>query len=147
MGLLLLTLALNARAGAFFILPVIILWGAWSFRGVARVSWRFLIGGAGVVLFGFILNSILLKIIGSPHGMAFSNFSYTLYGLIVGGTWTQVMVDHPEIKALAEPELSRRIYALAFEALRAHPLSLASGLCRAWQQFMLEDYVFSFISN
>jgi hypothetical protein len=147
LGILLLTLGLNARAGALFILPFIILWGAWSFQRTAHVSWRFLIGGASAVLLGFILNSILLKIIGSPQGMAFSNFSYTLYGLIVGGNWTQVRVDHPELKALGEPELSRRIYALAFEALRAHPLSLVTGSLRAWKQFIVDDYVFSFISN
>jgi hypothetical protein len=147
LGLLLLTLALSARAGAFFILPAIILWGAWSFRGAARVSWRFLLGGASVVLLGFILNSLLLKIIGSPDGESFSNFSYTLYGLIVGGNWTQVMADHPELKALGEPELSRKIYALAFEVLRANPLGLVNGLIRAWKQFLFEDYIFSFISN
>jgi hypothetical protein len=147
LGILLLTLALNARAGALFILPFIILWGAWSFRGTARFSWRFLIGGASVVLLGFILNSILLKIIGSPQGMAFSNFSYTLYGLIVGSNWTQVRVDHPELKALVEPELSRKIYALAFEAIRAHPFGLVTGSLRAWKQFIFDNYVFSFISN
>ena len=147
LGLLLLTLALNARAGAFFILPAIILWGAWSFRGTARVSWRFLLGGASVVLLGFILNSIVLKIIGSPDGIAFSNFSYVLYGLLAGGNWTQVLVDHPELKDVSDPELSRRIYALAFEALRANPLGLVKGSLRAWKQFLFDDYVFSFIAN
>lgn len=147
LALLLLTLALNARAGAFFILPAIILWGAWSFRGASRVSWRFLLGGASVVLLGFILNSLLLKIIGSPNGVSFSNFSYVLYGLIVDSNWTQARIDHPELKALGEPELSRRTYALAFEALRANPLGLVSGLIRAWKQFLFENYIFSFISN
>jgi hypothetical protein len=147
LGILLLTLALNARAGAFFILPAIILWGAWSFRGAARFSWRFLLGGASVVLLGFILNSLLLKIIGVPGGIAFSNFSYTLYGLIVDSDWTQVLVDYPELKDVSEPELSRRVYDLAFEALRGNPRGLVNGSLRAWQQFLFDDYVFSFIPN
>ena len=147
LGILLLTLGLNARAGAFFILPALILWGAWSFRGSVRFSQRFLIGGASAVLLGFIINSILLKILGSPDGVAFSNFSYTLYGLIVGGNWTQVLTDHPELNGVSEPELSQRIYALAFEALRANPLGLVHGSLRAWKIFLFEDYVFSFITN
>ncbi len=31
-GIFLLTLALNARAGAFFVLPVLVIWAAWVFR-------------------------------------------------------------------------------------------------------------------
>jgi hypothetical protein len=147
LGILLLTLALNARAGTFFILPAILLWGLWSFRGTARFSHRFLIGGASAVWLGFILNSILLKVIGSPEGLAFSNFSYTLYGLIRGGDWTQVMVEHPELNIVKEPELSKRIYALALEALLAHPLSLLSGSLRAWRLFIFDDFVFSFVRN
>lgn len=146
-GLFLLTLALNARAGAFFILPAIILWGAWSFREAAHFSPRFLLGGVSVVLLGFILNSIMFKFIGSPNGMIFSNFSYVLYGLIVGSDWTQVTIDHPEINALNEPEHSKRIYALAIEALRTHPLGLVIGSLRAWKQFLLGHYVFSYINN
>ncbi len=147
LGIFLLTLALNARAGAFFILPALILWGTWSFRGSAHFSRRFLIGGSSVVLFGFILNSILLKIIGSPEGIAFSNFSYTLYGLIVGGNWTQVLTDHPELNGVIEPELSRRIYGLALDALRANPFGLVTGSLRAWKEFLFGENVFSFIDN
>ena len=146
-GILLVTLALNARAGAFFILPALILWGSWSFRGTARFSWRFLLGGASVVLLGFILNSILLKVIGSADSMAFSNFSYTLYGLIVGGGWTQVIQDHPELSSMSDTEAAQKIYALAFEALRANPFALVTGSLRAWEEFLFKDYVFSFIPD
>jgi hypothetical protein len=147
LGILLLTLALNARAGAFFVLPAIILWGAWSFRGAARFSRRFLIGGSSVVLLGFLLNLILLKVIASPEAVPLSNFSYTLYGLIVGGRWTTVLSDHPELNVISEPELSRRIYDLAFEALRANPFGLVTGSLRAWKEFMFDSYTFSFIQN
>jgi hypothetical protein len=147
LGLFLLTLALNARAGAFFILPAIIIWGTWSFRGTAQFSWRFLLGGTSVMLLGFLLNLIVLKTVGSPDGVGFSNFSHTLYGLIVGGDWTQVTIDHPEVESLNEPELSQRIYALAFEALRANPLGLVHGSMRAWKLLLFNDYIFSFTHN
>jgi len=146
-GIFLLTLALNARAGAFFILPALILWGTWSFRGADRFSMRFLIGGSSVVLLGFILNSILLKFVGSPNGIGFSNFSYTLYGILTESNWTQVRVDHPELNNIVEPELSRRIYALAFEKLRDNPFALVTGSFRAWNLFILGDYAFTFVNN
>jgi len=146
-GILLLTIALNARAGAFFILPALVLWGTWSFRGALRFSWRFLLGGSSLVLLGFILNSILLKIIGSADAIAFSNFSYTLYGLIVGGDWGQVIQDHPEVANMSDSQAAQKIYALAFEALRTHPLGLLNGSLRAWDEFLFKDYIFSFIPD
>lgn len=147
LGLFLLTLALNARAGAFFILPALIVWGAWFFRGSSRFSLHFLLGGFSVVLLGFILNSILLKTIGHPNGMGNSNFSYTFYGLLTGGNWKTVLTAHPELKGISDPELSRRIYGLAFEVLWSNPLSLVTGSLRAWNQFLFKDYAFSFVLN
>ena len=147
LGILLLTLALNARAGAFFILPAIILWGAWSFRGANRFSLRFLLGGTSIVFLGFILNSILLKFLGSPDAIAFSNFSYVLYGLITGNDWTQVLQDYPALNEMNEAEAAQKIYALVFDVLRTHPFALFTGSFRAWQQFLFEDYIFSFVRN
>jgi hypothetical protein len=147
LGILSLTLALNARSGAFFILPALLLWGAWSFRHSSRISWRFLIGGAGVVLLGFILNSLVFKAVSSPHAGANSNFSYTLYGLIVGGDWRTVFAKHPEIESLSDIEKGKKIYALVLEAIRANPLSLVSGSMRAWKQFLFDNFIFSFATS
>ncbi len=147
LGIFLLTLALNARAGTFFILPALILWGTWAFRGTAHFSRRFLLGGVSVVLLGFILTSILNKIIGAPDAIAFSNFSYTFYGLMVGSDWTQVLQDYPDLNGMSDSEAAKKIYALAFDVLRTHPLALVTGSLRAWKQFLFEDYIFSFVRN
>jgi hypothetical protein len=147
LGILLLTLALNTRAGAFFILPALLLWGAWSFRGSSRLSVRFLIGGASVVLLGFILNSLVLKAIGSPDALAYSNFSYSLYGLLVGGDWQTAVAKYPDILSLEEPARSQRVYELALEALRANPFSLVRGCMRAWTDFLWNDFIFSFVTS
>ncbi len=144
LGILLLTLALNVRAGAFFILPALILWGSWSFRRTNRFSWRFLLGGFSVVLLGFVINSIVTKSICPPNVVGFGNFSYTLYGLITGGDWQQVLVDHPE-RAKSGGFSDSEIYGLAFEALRANPLGLVTGMFRAWKIFLFSDYPFSFV--
>jgi hypothetical protein len=147
LGILLLTLALNTRAGAFFILPALILWGTWSFRGSSRFSMHFLIGGASMVLLGFILNSLVLKMVGSPNALAYSNFSTSLYGLVAGGNWLTVTTKYPELLAIEEPERSRRIYGLALEIIRANPLSLVRGCLRAWTDFLWHDFIFSFVTS
>jgi hypothetical protein len=146
-GIFVLTLALNARAGAFFILPALILWGAWCFRGSSRFSVRFLVSGVGVVLLGFILNSIVFKAIGSPNTSANSNFSYTLYGLLVGGRWDTVFTDYPQLRTLGDIERAKKVYELALETFRAAPLNLVSGLLRAWKQFFFDNFIFSFVKS
>ena len=147
LGIFLLTLALNTRAGAFFILPALLLWGAWSFRGASRFSQRFLIGGVSAILLGFIVNSIVFKATASPNAATNANFSYVLYGLIVGGKWDTVFTDYPELLSLSLAERSQRVYELAFEALRANPFALVIGFIRAWKQFLFDNFVFSFVPS
>lgn len=148
LGIFLLTLALNARAGAFFVLPALILWGSWAFRHQSLFSRHFLVGAVSAVLLGFLLNFILLRIVASPDQAPFSNFSYSLYGLVVGGKgWTQVLSDYPELAAINEPELSQRIYALSFQAFQANPLGLIIGVLKTWSDyfFNLKVAAFSFL--
>jgi len=140
-GTFLLTLALNARAGAFFILPAIIIWGIFYFRSQNRFSLHFLIGGISAVFLGFLLNQITLKVFGHPDGVAFSNFAHTFYGLVVGGkSWTQIYVDHPGVQ-------EHEMYPLAFEALRQNPFGLVIGIFKAWQDYFNPEAfgAFSFV--
>ncbi len=120
-GLGLLTLALNARAGAFFILPALILWAALSFRP-RMPFWR--TGGlaVAVVITGFMLNLILVRLIADPHSALFSNYSYTLYGLASGNKgWDQVIRDHPEVT-------EREVMPLAIQKIRSEPTLLLQGM-------------------
>ena len=134
LGIALLSLALNARAGAFFILPAIAIWGTICFRGKAKFSLRFLMGSIVAILSGFILNSVFLKILGSPDGIVFSNFSHTLYGLVLGGkTWTQILADHPGAQ-------EKDFYALVFEAFRQNPFGIVVGSLKAWIQYFIPNW-------
>jgi hypothetical protein len=134
LGLFLLAVALCARAGAFFALPALVLWGTWVFRGEKRFSASFFCGGTIAVAAAFALDALLRRVISPPGAPAFSNLSYCLYGLLVGGDWTVVFTQHPELRQLVEPELPRRIYALALAMLKEHPLWLFAGILRAWKQ-------------
>ncbi|MGR0480649.1 MAG: hypothetical protein ACTFAL_04395 [Candidatus Electronema sp. V4] len=133
-GLLLLTLALNVRAGAFFILPTLLLWAGRHWRQAARFS--FTAAGLAVLAIGlgFALNSAALHLVGQ-EGAGQGNFSFTLYGLVHGGDWTLVKQQHPEILKLEEVERHKAIYKLAWAKIAAEPVSLLRGAMRAWAAF------------
>jgi len=141
LGIFLLAFALNARIGTVFVLPAVILWGAYWFRRSARLSGLFLVGGVGAVFLASALNVVLLKQVGAPNGSPpFANFSYTLYGIVTHTSWTQVMVDHPEITKMTNAERLFAISDLTFDLIRQNPWRLVTGIFRGWQGFFWEDY-------
>ena len=141
LSLFLLSIALIARAGPFFILPFLIFGISFYLRGKKNI-WRFIIPSSAAVLLGFCFNLIIFDILGSPTGTLFSNFSYTLYGLSQGGAgWTRIMVDHPEILALNETELSKQIYEFAFSAIKVSPWNFIVGCSKQY------IYFFNFIKS
>jgi hypothetical protein len=146
-GILLLALAMNARAGAFLVLPALVFWGSWFFRGESRVSLRFLGWGFGALFLSFLLNYLTLLIVGSPD-VAFSNYAYVFYANVVGAkSWQQVRLDYPEVLELSGSDLSSRIYELAFERLRENPLILVRTSLEAIAVFLgpTSEGSFSFV--
>jgi hypothetical protein len=136
-GIFLLTMALNARAGAFLVLPMLVLWGSWYFRGNSRISLRFFFGGCGAILIGFLLDAILRRMIANSGGMAYGNFSYSLYGLVVGNKgWLQAGIDHPEILTMDYSRQYSYVYQLAFQAFRTDPIRTLGGFLGAWKDFL-----------
>ncbi|HMD81875.1 MAG TPA: hypothetical protein VKE92_11235, partial [Anaerolineales bacterium] len=127
-GLGLLTLALNARAGAFFILPALILWLAFFFRQQTPF-WRAAGSGILVVVTVFLLNLILVRVIAEPQAAAFSNYSYTLYGLASGNKgWDQVIKDHPNVS-------EEEVMPLAIQKIRSEPTLLLQGMSGAFTDY------------
>ena len=141
-GLLLATTALVVRAGAFFVLPGLILWRAWLLGTSGRARMALVAEGIGAVGLGFLLNILVLKAIGPPGAAPFSNFTYTLYGLAAGGNgWKQVYLDHPGLASLAEPAQSRRALELAFALIRTEPLGLLRGSLRSWADYLSGTWI------
>ncbi|WP_013323779.1 hypothetical protein [Gloeothece verrucosa] len=145
LGIFLLTLALNTRAGAFLILPALIGWGTLFFRGESRFSSKFFLGGVSVVLLGFIINSIVFKVTAAPDALSNGNFAYTVYGLAVGGMWDSVLLDYPELLNLNSEERQDKIYLLAWKAFRDNPLILGGSLLKAWKIFIWDNFIFSYL--
>jgi len=139
-GLGLLSLALIARAGAFFILPILVVWITILFR-TKNAAWRAPVLAIAVIASAFILNSILLKTIAEPQGVPFSNYSYTLYGLASGNKgWTQAGQDYPNA---TESE----VMSLALQKIRSDPALFLRGMLRSTRDYFTPDRgAFTFIS-
>ena len=119
-GLFLLTLALNARSGAYLILPALVLWFAWFFRDENRLSWKCLIVAGAVVIIAFGINLFLLKQLAVAESIPNSNYSFSFYGLAVGGKgWTQIMVDHPEVMSMNLTDQTNTIFKLAIQSIQS----------------------------
>lgn len=149
-GLALLSLGLNARAGAFFVLPVLFVWLTWRARADGRRAMTLTAGwSAAAIVAGFIPARILTAMYGAPEGVAFGNLAPTLYGLAVGGKgWLQVYADHPAIKNLpSEAAHFTEIYRLALAAVLAEPWKLPLGVLRAYNDYIFNTGWINFFRN
>lgn len=149
-GLMVLALGLNARAGAFFVLPALVLWLAWRARADGRRAMLITAAWAsGAVALGFVPARLLTAAFGAPEGIAFGNLAPTLYGLAVGGKgWLQVYADHPQIRDLpGEAAQFAEIYRLALAAFLAEPWRLLLGILRAYNDYLFNTGWVNFFRN
>jgi hypothetical protein len=137
-GFFLLALALNIRAGAFFILPALLLWFWITYK--KDFGWKGLLFVSMAVVVAMTCNVIVKRGIGNPEGVLFSNYSHTLYGLASGNAgWQQVLTDHPTVK---EDE----IFGLAINKIKREPALFGLGMARAFQDyFRMHSGAFSFM--
>ncbi len=132
LGLALLMVAVSARAGAFFIFPMLTLWAGWAFRGTKRFSFLSVVLILAILGAGyFIVNTVYPRLLGVPEGSSFSNFAYTIYGQVRGGAgW------HSAIDELGTRNPSR-VYQAAWDAFLATPSDFFKGITRAYRDFFL----------
>lgn len=130
MGLFAMTVALNARAGAFLALPALVVWAGIAFRGPGRrVNWRAVCVTAGAVVAGFGMQVLLRAIYGVGAGFGQGNFWLTFYGIATGHPdWTQIYRDYPRTRTMADPALNSFARARAFELLWQNPFGLVQGV-------------------
>ena len=133
LGLIILSLALNARAGALLVLPALIAAATWRLRHSGRV--RVLALATLSVAVAFVLSFSFLKMLGTPGGSLFSNYHNIPYGIVFGGNWQKAAADIPnynQMDAAAQAsEVNRRIIA----AVKAHPSLIWKGAARTWSDF------------
>ena len=135
LGLLTLLIGVSARAGAFFIFPMLALWAGWILRGKNRFSFRIGVYAVLIIIAGYAaVNSIYGKLVGVPEGSTFGNFAYALYGQVRGGTgW------HSAIEDLGTRNPSV-IYQAALQFFLAHPFSLLIAFAKSYRDFFLPGF-------
>ena len=130
LGILVLMVAVSARAGAFFIFPMLALWAGWVLRGEKRfsiqVSVVVLIVSAAAY---FLVSTAYSRLLDIPLGASFGNFSYAIYGQVRGGTgWHSAIED----LGTRNPAI---VYRAAWEYFLQQPLSLIIGFVKSYRDF------------
>lgn len=130
LGSVILMLSTSARPGAFFIFPLLILWGGWVFREEKRFSYKTAVIAAVVLVLSFLLfNVIYPRIVVEPGRVTFSNFAFMIYGQVRGGTgWTEGFA----VTGTKNPEV---ILNASFDFFRRHPQSLLIGFAKSYRDF------------
>ncbi len=133
-----LSLGLNARAGAFFVLPLLILW----FVTLRNVSLSKLAWGGIVcisVALGFIANLWLFHSISVPGSVPFSNFGDTFYGMATGYRgWYSFGYDYPGVDRSEAVRISLKI-------ILNSPSPFLHAVFQAYRDYVQPWRFFSFI--
>lgn len=139
--LLLLTLGLNARAGAMLVLPALLLWSAILSQGDRRQRTVRTLAGLCGILVALALMAGLTQIVGGDAAQTHSNFAFTLYAMGVNQmTYLQVYFDHPQITEA--PNITKAIYDLFWENLKSHPELLVLGYLQGGARWVLGWFEF-----
>ena len=128
-GILLLTVALDARSGVVLLPLLLPLWLAYHFRGSGRYDWRVLGACVAAVVVGLSMNYAAVAALGGDTDNVMGNGGLLVYGMAKGKAswnlldpaWHVVFNDHPETWTMSDPERNRFVNAEAREEVLAHP--------------------------
>jgi hypothetical protein len=137
-AIFILSLALNARAGAFFVLPLLMLW----FLTLRKVSLsKFSLAGMAVVAvaLGFVANLWLFHSIAVPGSVPFSNFGDTIYGMATGyRSYYSWSYDYPGVDSSEAMRISLQIIADS-------PSLFLYAIVQAYRDYVQPTRFFSFL--
>jgi hypothetical protein len=133
-GSIMLVLAISIRAGAFIMLPFLILWLAWHFNGGTKISFRKLLIFALILLAAFaVFNMVLPRLITEQGDSTFGNFSWMLYGQAVGGAG----FDY-HLQTLGTSD-SGVVLQAALDKIREYPIGLLIGSYKSYRDFFTKN--------
>jgi len=143
-GIFMLTVALNARAGAFFVLPLLVVWMGRAFSSPSqKYHWRAL--GLSILALALALgfNVLLTALYGKPNVMPHANFAHTLFGLASGGKgWTHALeVYAKEFDSLKEG-FAPILFTKSLELIIKTPFIFIEALLKNGSEAV--TYLFSF---
>lgn len=163
LGILLLTCALNARPGCYFVVAFLVAGTFWRFRHtVPTADNRRKFFGDLAWCRGMIAIAVVSLCI-AANGLSFrhlvipprtpSNFWLVLYGIAKGGTWVdsirdmgRELFDSNKISTVSEEELwygfVSRVKQAAIKEIAASPRMLLHAAWRAWRQVISKQKFF-----
>ena len=136
-GLFLLSAALCARAGAFFVLPALCLLTGRRFRKTGRFSMPWCAISIAVALVPFGLNRLLIVRLFDSKTLPQSNFTFVAYGILRGTNWTDAQNTFGQDHA--------RIRQATWELLKKKPQLVLHAMRRTWRTFFWDSYGFIFM--
>jgi hypothetical protein len=144
-GLFAVTLALDARPGAFLVLPFLIIWLGLYFADGVRAKLKMVVVGSAVVGLGLGTGSVLFQTFGD-RSSADSNFAYALHAFVHGGKpWTSTIEDHRALYArvqrreIPESTFTRTVNREALAHFRAHPSEALAAYWKGLKTFFSTD--------
>ena len=145
-GAAFISIALAARAGALFALPILPAWALLAFPGigVAQRGRLFLIAFFGV-LAGPLLQLVTVLLLGGDASNTGGNYSASLFGLSTGSRdWSQAYREFEPLFRRSESEAFQQIYSAAWENIRHSPDVFIGSLGEAARLYFVS--LFSFVS-
>lgn len=122
-GLFSLVMGLNTRAGAYLVLPLLVVYSGWLFRR-GPFGWRSMMVAGLVCLGAMLLNFVCYLIFFAPPRPT-SNFWLCFYGMLSGGNWVTALNEI----GLKDTNLIAQAKGLAL--LKAKPWLVCEGFWKA----------------
>lgn len=143
-GVLLLTIAVDARSGVVLLPVLVALWFGRRHRGTRLLDWRFLgVSGVAIAL-GLGLNYGAASALGGETNNVLSNGGFLVYGMAKGvpawdltePSWLRIYIDHPEIVTMTDRQRSRFINELVRREILDHPARFTGAAFRSGVNYL-----------
>ena len=147
LGLFMLALAVNARPGAFFIFPALLLWSVF-YRNDSFYNKRFWFGCLIAIGIGFLINWLFTQWLAVKISSNYSNFPVLLLSLVSGGINPDSLVrQHPELNIITNNQFAVQIaYQMALDTFRNNPAELLVGISKSYLDYFGTRGTFIFIA-
>ena len=138
-GTTLLTFALCARAGAFFVLPALCLLAALHFKNERRFAWKLPARMLGLIFAAMVLSRFLAFCVFDAENFPRSNFDYTAYGVVFYKRWDAAFHKYGS--------RHDKIQEAIIERIKKTPSCVPIGMWRAWRDFFKDSAPFRFMGR
>lgn len=130
-GMLCASLALVTRPGPLLVLPALLAWAWYAFRGRARLH-AVIAGAAGIGVAFFTLRIVTARF---AHGAAFNDFPNIAYALLHRCELHCAVTRHPELGSLPSREVPGATMSLILHDIANEPLLLLKGPLESFLSF------------